>query len=201
MKKCLSLFVSLVMCFFFSTNAQINSTKGILVYFIDGVQPDSTMVNGMMVKEARITNAPLRRALATIAIPEDSVKPAFPQFNRADTLRVLQDGREIRQADMSRLFRINPKKGEDIHKIIEQLNSLPEVLYAEPDGITKPDIAPNDTDYSLQWNMNNRVNQGCDIHAEAAWDIFTGNPKNIIAIVDGGVVGNHPDLNDIVIEI
>lgn len=197
MKKRLFLLVGFVCTVLFSTSAQFNSTNGILVYFVDGVQPDSTMVKGLMVKKAKITNTPLRSALAAIAVLEDSVKPAFPQFNRADTLRVLPDGREIRQADMSRLYRISPPKGEDVEKIIEHLNSFPEVLYAEPDGISTPDIAPNDTHYSLhQWNMNNPVNPGRDIHAEAAWDIYTGNPNNIIAIVDGGVVISHPDLND-----
>jgi hypothetical protein len=44
--------------------------------------------------------------------------------------------------------------------------------------------------------MNNLINPGRDIHAEAAWDIYTGNSNNIIAVVDGGVVRSHLDLND-----
>lgn len=196
MRKCLFLLVCFVCAAFFYANAQTNSTSGILVYFVDGVQSESTMVEGRTVKKAKITNASVRNALLAIAVSEDSLKPALPQFNRADTLRILPDGREVRQADMSRLYKIIPKKGEDVQKTIEYLNSLPEVLYAEPDGISAPCITPSDTHYSLrQWNMNNSTNPGRDIHAEAAWDIYTGNPNNIIAIVDGGVLTSHDDLN------
>lgn len=98
---------------------------------------------------------------------------------------------------MSRLYKIELKKGVDVQNIIRQLSSLPEVLYAEPDGISVPCIAPNDTHYSLrQWSMNNSVNIGRDIHAEAAWDIYKGSSSSIIAILDGGVDRNHVDLND-----
>lgn len=47
--------------------------------------------------------------------------------------------------------------------------------------------------------MNNPLNSGQDIHAEAAWNIYTGNPNNIIAIIDGGIFTNHEDLNDKII--
>jgi hypothetical protein len=182
---------------FFYSNSQKISANGILVYFIDGIHSESTVVKGKTVKTAKITNTTVRNVLAAIAVQEDSIKPALPQFNRADTLRILSDGREIRQADMSRLYKIRLKKGEDAEKIIEHLKKLPEVLYAEPDGISVPCIAPNDTHYLLwQWNMNNRINPGRDIHAEAAWNIYTGNPNNIIAVIDGGVLESHIDLND-----
>jgi len=167
------------------------------VYFVDGVQAESIIVKSKTVKKTKITNVSIRNVLAEINVQEDSIKQALPQFNRADTLRVLSDGREIRQTDMSRLYKINLEKGKDMNIIIEHLRTLPEVLYAEPDGISMPCIVPDDTHYFFhQWNMNNLANPGCDIHAEAAWDIYTGNPNNIIAIVDGGVVIGHSDLND-----
>lgn len=197
MKKGLFLLVCFVCILFLNVSLHANSENGILVYFVDGVHSESTLVKGKTVRKVKITNSSIRNALGIIAISEDSVKPALPQFNRANTLRILSDGREVRQADMSRLYKINLEKGKDMNKIIEHLRTLPEVLYAEPDGISAPCIAPNDTHYYLhQWNMNNPVYPGHDIHAEAAWDIYTGNPNNIIAIIDGGVAISHPDLND-----
>lgn len=181
----------------FRAYPQMDNTNDILVYFTDGIHTESIMEKGQVLTKARITHARIKSALSAISVSEDSVIPAFSHFNRADTLRILSDGRNVSQADLSKLYKIRLAKGENTKKIIEYLNNLPEVLYAEPDGIVQPCITPNDTHYNLrQWNMNNPLNPGRDIHAEAAWNIYTGNPDNIIAIVDGGVFTNHEDLND-----
>jgi len=78
---------------------------------------------------------------------------------------------------------------------VEALNKLPEVLYAEPNGTVSPLAIPSDTRFDEQWGLRNTTNLGADIHAEQAWDIFTGNPNNIIAIIDGGIDTGHEDLN------
>lgn len=74
MKTKLFLLACFVCTVLFGTNAQVNTSNGILVYFIDGIQPDSTMVKGKMEKKAKITNLIQRSALEAVAIPEDSVK-------------------------------------------------------------------------------------------------------------------------------
>lgn len=48
---------------------------------------------------------------------------------------------------------------------------------------------PNDEFFGFQWQYD-------FIHATAAWDIETGDPNLVIAVVDSGVVQAHPDLND-----
>lgn len=72
---------------------------------------------------------------------------------------------------------------------------MPEVLYAEDDGDAEPTIIPADGRFGQHWNMRNTIVPGADSHAEPAWDIFTGNPNAIIAIIDEGVDINHNDLN------
>jgi len=54
---------------------------------------------------------------------------------------------------------------------------------------------PNDTQYATQWALNNSISPGADIHAQAAWDIYTGSTNNIIAIIDGGADVTHEDLS------
>lgn len=78
--------------------------------------------------------------------------------------------------------------------LIRALKSLPEVLYAEPDGDATTNLIPVDGMFGQQWNMRNLLVPGADIHAEPAWDIFTGNPNAIIAVIDAGVDINHNDL-------
>jgi uncharacterized repeat protein (TIGR02543 family) len=58
---------------------------------------------------------------------------------------------------------------------------------------------PNDPFYAgNQWHYNNTGESGgtpgVDVKLPAAWDIQKGNPDIIVAIVDGGVQYNHPDL-------
>ena len=50
-----------------------------------------------------------------------------------------------------------------------------------------PTAVPNDTNYSLQWHYPL-------INLPQAWDITTGNSNVIVAVIDTGVLLNHPDL-------
>ena len=57
---------------------------------------------------------------------------------------------------------------------------------------------PNDSFFDKQWALNNIGQTGgienADIDAVEAWDIETGNPEIIIAIIDSGIDLYHPDL-------
>jgi len=59
-------------------------------------------------------------------------------------------------------------------------------------------VIPNDEYWSMQWHLHNTGQLGgtpnADINAPEAWEITTGDPNIIIAIVDTGVDLNHPDL-------
>lgn len=89
-------------------------------------------------------------------------------------------------------------------KAIEQLENLPEVVYAEPNYLYKPQAIPDDPAFSLQWNLLNEgqmVNgiagtPGADISAAAAWDIQTGSPETVVAVIDSGVALDHPDIRN-----
>ncbi len=63
----------------------------------------------------------------------------------------------------------------------------PRIAYVEPNHRIAGNLAPNDPDYRFE-NWTKSVN------LEPAWDITTGSPDVIIAIVDSGVDANHPDL-------
>jgi thermitase len=64
----------------------------------------------------------------------------------------------------------------------------PEVVFAELDEILAPgEVKPNDYYYSRQWHLPK-------IGASIAWETSTGRQEVIIAILDTGVDGNHPDL-------
>ncbi len=61
----------------------------------------------------------------------------------------------------------------------------------------------NDPDYANQWHLNNTgavpalnniATGGADINAEAAWEVEYGTPEIIVAVLDEGVMYDHPDL-------
>ena len=59
----------------------------------------------------------------------------------------------------------------------------------------------NDPHLGLQWHMVNNGDlgetkfiAGADVNVEKAWDLCTGNPSVIVAVLDEGVDFSHPDL-------
>jgi subtilisin family serine protease len=102
----------------------------------------------------------------------------------------------------------------DIRQMISEYMALPEVAFAEPMYykdlighvedmnqeyvIDRNTWVPNDPQYGSQWHYHNTGQQsgtpGKDIKLQGAWAIERGNPNVIIAVIDGGIAINHPDL-------
>jgi thermitase len=71
---------------------------------------------------------------------------------------------------------------------VQTFSAIQEVEFAELDRILAPEeMTPNDPYYSNQWHLRK-------IAASTAWSNTTGSPSVIIAILDSGVDGSHPDL-------
>ena len=60
------------------------------------------------------------------------------------------------------------------------------LFFAVPAGA----VTPNDPGYPYQQSV------WTQIHAPEAWDLTTGSPKVVVAIIDVGVNYNHPDINE-----
>lgn len=75
----------------------------------------------------------------------------------------------------------------DVRRAVAYYRSLPNVEFAEPNFIARASHVPNDPSYSQQYGLGK-------MNCPAAWDLTTGDPGVVIAIVDTGVQLNHPDL-------
>ena len=111
---------------------------------------------------------------------------------------------------LERIYKLEVEQGQSLQEIVAAYNSDPDVEYAELNYIVSICAEPNDPLYSIQWPLNNigqmypesgKYNHppgtpDCDIDAPEAWNINTGSPEIIIAVVDTGVDYTHRDLDD-----
>lgn len=92
----------------------------------------------------------------------------------------------------------------DARAVSESLESLDFVLYAEPDYLIFPivnGIATDDEYFERQWHLSNEGtniqgagDEGADISAIEAWEITTGIPEVVVAVMDSGIDTLHEDL-------
>ena len=112
----------------------------------------------------------------------DDILPAFTTFSRKDN----------DPYGLERVFVIHISENEDILTVIEQLNALNDVEYAEAMYIRElydTQFIPNDAYFSQSWHHP-------VVNTPAAWDIQAGSDTVVIAIIDTGVDTDHPDLID-----
>lgn len=91
----------------------------------------------------------------------------------------------------SRLVLLRPAAGESVDDAVARLRADAAVEYAEPDVVVSAiaSVTPNDGYYAgYQWNLP-------QLNLPAAWGTTTGSATVIIAVVDTGVDGTHPDLS------
>jgi len=93
---------------------------------------------------------------------------------------------------------VNLPGGVSISDALVRFNSSANVLYAEPNYRFRLAAIPSDPNYVNQWGLDNIGQTGgfpdADVDAPEAWDITTGDPNVIVAVMDTGVDYGHPDL-------
>ena len=107
------------------------------------------------------------------------------------------------KVNLNNIYRIVFDEEVDVEKICSDMMKLPEVIYAEPNRIGYCNaVYPNDPGFGNQWALNNtgqNINQtegtpDADMDVPEAWEITTGSPDVVIAVVDTGIELDHSDL-------
>lgn len=115
---------------------------------------------------------------------------------------VLSDGTSLDQAAAS-LAKIDAVEKVEFNTRLVKASDGLSYPYPGPSAVTKASGAAfNDPSLSDQWHYINKgdlaiattINSNADINVKDVWDLTTGDPDIIIAVVDEGVKYNHPDL-------
>jgi predicted outer membrane repeat protein len=100
---------------------------------------------------------------------------------------------------VSGLAMVKLPQGVSVPDAVILFNQSTNILYAQPNYKIRALIIPIDPRFPEQWALNNTGQTGglpdADIDAPQAWDIVSGSPDVIVAVIDSGIDYNHPDLN------
>ncbi|MFC5282454.1 S8 family serine peptidase [Pedobacter alpinus] len=126
-----------------------------------------------------------------------AISKAFPNWNKADSIKSRTDGAKIRTPQFDRIFNLTFKTESEANAAIEILKKNSAILFAEKNS--KPQLH-SDPEFlnGTQWHLNNDGRNGgvvgADINAIQAWNIFTGSNAVTIAVFDTGLELSHDEL-------
>jgi subtilisin family serine protease len=100
------------------------------------------------------------------------------------------------------LLQVLGPDAEAVFTALENLNKVEWIEWAAPNTASQPklcgQVIPDDEYFTLQWHWQNTGQSGgvpgADVRAPEAWEITTGDPNIVVAVLDTGVDSNHPDL-------
>lgn len=84
--------------------------------------------------------------------------------------------------------------GASVTEMVETLRQHPQVLNCEPNYTADTMDVANDRLFDTQWSLDNNDQEGVDLHVTEAWEIETGNPDVLVAVIDMGFDFSHEDL-------
>jgi serine protease len=109
-------------------------------------------------------------------------KPGTETWQQASVLRVLRTGVGNENSRwIGDVLHIRSSEITDPEHASFLLRSQPEVLYAQPNYLSRNKTVPNDSNFSAQWNFQ-------AINLPTAWDINPGGrPDVLVAVIDSGL--------------
>jgi serine protease len=100
-------------------------------------------------------------------------------------------GRSVRRArqiaDDTWVYQIDERSAAATLAALRELAAEAEVAEVELSFERSPFKTPNDQRYNMQWYIPSA-------RIDRAWDRTTGNPQLVVAVVDTGILADHPDL-------
>jgi subtilisin family serine protease len=183
----------------------INLKKTIIVFFICifSITSSLPIINGNLIKQ-NIENIIIDEISNELIIKfKNDISSYFILNNfirKYNVLSVEKIFKKSNDKNLRNIYQITLPKYNEIQNIIEKYSIHPFVEYIESNDNGFLLSIPNDPFFENQWALNNTGQYNgtfdADIDATEAWDLETGDPNIVIAILDTGVDYSHPDLKD-----
>ena len=110
-----------------------------------------------------------------------------------DVLELSETATSTKLNPGARLAKIEPS-AIDTHlleaatlEVVKRLQADPAVAWAQPNYIRRALLTPDDRLYERQWHYRN-------INLPQAWETTTGSSDVIVAVIDTGILSEHPDI-------
>ena len=98
-----------------------------------------------------------------------------------------------RREGLHRWYKVSYSPEIPVTRATRALASLPGVECVEEP--MRASLSTNDKNWADQWALNNTRYPGKDINVQEVWGTYTvGNPDVVVAVIDGGIDLQHPDL-------
>src|SRR5262245_28476174 len=95
--------------------------------------------------------------------------------------------------DFTTFYLAHLPPGVELGDALERFRALGDVVTADPIACLPVEVFPNDSLFTYSpWFYQPATRR--DIHAPEAWSISTGDTAVVVAILDTGVLSDHPDL-------
>ncbi len=160
---------------------------GVIVRAAPGVRP----VRGAFRPTFRAAGAAVGRDAIGEAMARHGVAAISPVFEGP-----FGNPQLASQLGLDRYYRLATPQGADAVALAAELGRYPGLIErSDLDGAGGVALVPNDTDFGLQWGMLNWGQTiggtagapGADINIAPGWEITTGDPDLILAVLDAGM--------------
>lgn len=116
----------------------------------------------------------------------------------ADRVHQTLGAQVVKRFKRTSIYHVQLKAGMAVKEGMKRYKGFPSVEYAVPNGREYLLGIPNDPNFGDLWGLHNTGQTGgmpdADIDAPEAWEIQTGSPNVVVAVVDTGIDYDHPDL-------
>ena len=153
--------------------------------------------------------APVAAAAVPSKRPASAPGELIVRFEPATPVRDRLAARAKAEVDFERALPlrgvqlVKAEPGQSVPAAEAALERSADVVYAEPNFIRRVQAVPNDPFFSNLYGLQNTGQAvagasgtpDADIDAPEAWELTTGSPQVVGAVVDSGVDVGHPDLS------
>ena len=92
------------------------------------------------------------------------------------------------------IISITDAKEKNIFEIASMYAQLDIIEWATPNFISeiRSLFEPGDPYFGYQWHLKNNSDHDADVDAPEAWDLTTGDPNIVVAVMNSGLQTDHP---------